>query len=77
MSLYLLSVLLVQDDRGPVCLPATAASLAAHNPHVTLWVSHDPPSNGKYHGGWGYHTVAYVVNTAAMQAQLTKFLGVN
>jgi alpha-beta hydrolase superfamily lysophospholipase len=71
-----LPVLLVQDDRDPVCLPATAAKLAHANPHVTLWVSHDPMIAG-YNGGWGYHTAAYAVNPVAMQAQLTKFLGVN
>ncbi len=71
-----LPVLLVQDDRDPVCLPSTAESLARANPHVTLWVSHDPPKQG-YNGGWGYHTAAYAVHPAEMQAQLTKFLHLN
>jgi uncharacterized protein len=72
-----LPVLLVQDDRDPVCLPATAAILAAHNPHVTLWVSHDPPANRTYNGGWGFHTAAYALNPEGVQAQLKTFLGVN
>jgi pimeloyl-ACP methyl ester carboxylesterase len=71
-----LPILLIQDDRDPVCPPATAASLARANPHVTLWVSHDPPKEG-YNGGWGYHVAAYAVNPAGMQTQLTRFLQID
>lgn len=71
-----LPILLIQDDRDPVCLPATAASLAHANPHVTLWISHDPPTKG-YNGGWGHHTAAYAIHPAEMQSQLTKFLDMN
>ena len=71
-----LPILLIQDDRDPVCLPATAAELARANSHVTLWVSHDPPKQGDT-VGWGYHTAAYVENPLQMQAQLTQFLHVN
>jgi len=71
-----LPILLIQDDRDPVCRPSTAATLARANPNITLWISHDPPKQGD-NVGWGYHTAAYVVNPTEVQAQLTQFLHVN
>jgi pimeloyl-ACP methyl ester carboxylesterase len=71
-----LPVLLMQDDGDPVCLPSTAAKLAHANPHVTLWVSHDPSANTYHNGGWGFHVAAHAGNPAGVEAQLTKFLGV-
>jgi pimeloyl-ACP methyl ester carboxylesterase len=68
-----LPVLLIQDDRDPVCLPQFADRLAVANRHVTLWVSHDPDAGA---GSWGRHVGAYRLHTREVQSRLAQFFGV-
>jgi uncharacterized protein len=70
-------VLAVIDDKDPVCPPAYAYALAKANPHVTLWVAHDPDAGDPamaQSGRWGAHAAAYRLRPREMEAALTRFL---
>lgn len=64
-------VLLIQDDRDPVCQPQFARALAAANRHVTLWVSQDPAT---VLGPWGAHVGAYRLHPRDVERLVTRFL---
>jgi uncharacterized protein len=66
-----LPILLIQDDRDPVCLPRFAGDLAGANRHVTLIVSHDPDRPA---GRWGYHIGAYRLRPKVVESELMHFL---
>jgi pimeloyl-ACP methyl ester carboxylesterase len=66
-----LPVLLIQDDRDPVCLPRFADALAHADRHVTLVVSHDPDRPA---GRWGYHIAAYRLRPKVVEDALERFL---
>jgi uncharacterized protein len=70
-------VLLIQDDRDPVCQPLYAQRLAAANPHVSLWTSVDPgPDNPVMvaAGRWGAHVAAFRLHPQEMEQRLSEFL---
>ncbi|MEJ0027382.1 MAG: alpha/beta hydrolase [Rhizomicrobium sp.] len=64
-------ILLIQDDRDPVCRPEFSRALAAANRHVTLWISRDPDAPA---GRWGYHTGAWKLHRAEVAQQMLRFL---
>lgn len=66
-----LPLLLIQDDRDPVCQPQFARALAAANRHVTLWMSQDPPVNSN---PWGSHVGAYRLHPIDVERLVTRFL---
>lgn len=66
-----LPVLLIQDDRDPVCQPKFARALAAANRHVALRLSADP---AKEAGGWGYHVGAYRLHPKEVKTWILTFL---
>ncbi len=64
-------VLLIQDDRDPVCRPEFSRALAAANPHAALWISHDPDAAT---GRWGYHTAAWKLHQRDVERLMLNFL---
>ena len=64
-------ILLISDDRDPVCLPQFAHALAAGNRHVRLWTSVDPD---RQVGGWGYHTGAFKLHPHEVETLVARFL---
>ena len=64
-------ILLIGDDRDPVCLPRFAQALALANPNVTFWISRDPDRPA---GRWGYHTGAYKLHRPDVERLLLGFL---
>ena len=66
-----LPILLIQDDRDPVCRPEFSRALAAANPHVTLWMSRDPQVPA---GRWGYHTGAWKLHQHDVERLMRQFL---
>lgn len=66
-----LPVLLIQDDRDPVCLPVFARQLAAGNRHVQFWISLDPDRDA---GRWGFHTGAFKLHPREVERLITAFL---
>lgn len=64
-------ILLIQDDRDPVCRPEFSRALAAANPRATLWMSHDPDAPT---GRWGYHTGAWKLHQHDVERLMLSFL---
>ncbi len=64
-------ILLIGDDRDPVCLPRFARALASANSNVQMWVSLDPD---RPTGRWGYHTAAYKQHGPEVEQLLLDFL---
>jgi dienelactone hydrolase len=72
-----LPVLLIEDDADPVCPPQIAYDLAKTNPHIALYVVHDPKPNdpGMQEGGrWGGHAAAFRFHPALVERRLARFL---
>ncbi len=64
-------ILLIQDDRDPVCRAEFSRALAAANRRATLWISHDPDAPT---GRWGYHTAAWKLHQHDVEQQMLRFL---